>query len=45
MIDINKMYKNVSIDYYKIKKDMYEIKLDNKKKLFFDKNFNFVKEK
>ena len=42
---INKMYNNVSITYYGIKKDMYEIKLGNKKKLFFDSSFNFVKEK
>ena len=42
---INKMYNDVSIDYYGIKKDTYQIKLDNKKKLFFDSSFNFVKEK
>ena len=42
---INKMYNDASITYFGIKKDTYVIKLNNKKKLFFDKSFNFLKEK
>jgi len=42
---IKRKYNDASITYMGIKKGVYEIRLDNKKKLFFDNDFNFLEER